>query len=154
MPLALVIPTRWWNDIWIDGDHEYHYRWQCNWLFCICRLFLGIQLMGWKTNRGVVEQKVQCNRTRHHCFAVAQTSIASFKSMILPSLKPIAVRSPESIWEKACVPEIACSWKCQRTTSGSAWMSQKLAISTSGKNLTCFDCLWCLWLSLGAFGWI
>ena len=25
---------------------------------------------------------------------------------------------------------------------------------TSGKNLTCFDCLWCLWLSLGAFGWI
>ena len=24
----------------------------------------------------------------------------------------------------------------------------------SGKNLTCFDCLWCLWLSLGAFGWI
>ena len=27
-------------------------------------------------------------------------------------------------------------------------------LSTSGKNLTCFDCLWCLWLSLGAFGWI
>ena len=25
---------------------------------------------------------------------------------------------------------------------------------TSGKNLTCFNCLWCLWLSLGAFGWI
>ena len=25
---------------------------------------------------------------------------------------------------------------------------------SSGKNLTCFDCLWCLWLSLGAFGWI
>ena len=24
----------------------------------------------------------------------------------------------------------------------------------SGKNLTCFDCLCCLWLSLGAFGWI
>ena len=33
---------------------------------------------------------------------------------------------------------------------------QKLGIllynQTSGKNPTCFDCLWCLWLSLGAFG--
>ena len=26
--------------------------------------------------------------------------------------------------------------------------------TSSGKNLTCFDCLWCLWLSLGASGWI
>ena len=23
---------------------------------------------------------------------------------------------------------------------------------TSGKNITCFDCLWCLWLSLAVFG--
>ena len=29
-----------------------------------------------------------------------------------------------------------------------------VALDASGKNLTCFDCLWCLWLSLGAFGWI
>ena len=32
--------------------------------------------------------------------------------------------------------------------------SKKWPQSASGKNLTCFDCLWCLWLSLGAFGWI
>ena len=32
--------------------------------------------------------------------------------------------------------------------------SQSLMASPSGKNPTCFDCLWCLWLSLGAFGWI
>ena len=125
---------RWWNDFWIDGGYEGHYRRWCIGILYTWGLFLNehtitIAIITGQSSTTVGQQQkrtdnwfslwMRMRTNQKPPFDNAHILSASLRSITSPILKHIPIRLVSVMCENARVPVITLSWKCWRTASGS-----------------------------------